>query len=299
MKYNSPPTTIDKQIGILESRGMIIADKELATDFLNKVSYYRFVGYALHYEHFEDRNRTHKYKAGTTFEDVVSLYYFDDKLRSILFDAITHVEVAFRTQICLHMALKTNDSHWQLNKRHVNAQFNHEKFMEEIEKEINRSHEIFIKSYREKYTVPELPASWMMIEIISFGNWSKLYKSLEDKEVKKDVADYFNLKPYQLESWIQSITAIRNICAHHGRLWNLSLTTQPFITKKMKKVYNPVQQKKIVVVLDVISELLKPLNEYDDFIHNLNNLFNQYPHIPITSTGLKIIPINPTLGVRV
>lgn len=299
MKYNSPPTTIDKQIEILESRGMIIADKKLATEFLNKVSYYRFGGYALHYEHFEDRNRTHKYKAGTTFEDVVSLYYFDDKLRSILFDAITHVEVAFRTQICLHMALKTNDSHWQLNKRHVNAQFNHEKFMEEIEKEINRSHEIFIKSYREKYTVPELPASWMMIEIISFGNWSKLYKSLEDREVKKDVADYFNLKPYQLESWIQSITAIRNICAHHGRLWNLSLTTQPFITKKMKKVYNPVQQKKIVVVLDVISELLKPLNEYDDFIDNLNNLFNQYPHIPITSTGLKTIPINPATGVRV
>jgi abortive infection bacteriophage resistance protein len=80
---------------------MIIHDKYFATNFLNKVSYYRFVGYALHYEIFEDRKRTHKYKKDTTFENVVDLYYFDDKLRTILFDAITHIEVAFRTQLNL------------------------------------------------------------------------------------------------------------------------------------------------------------------------------------------------------
>lgn len=299
MKYNSPPTTIDQQLKLLESRGMIISDKTFATDFLNKVSYYRFVGYALHYEKFKDRIRTHKYKDNTTFEDVTSIYYFDDKLRSVLFDAITHIEVAFRTQLCLKMSLKTKDSHWQLNRRHVKSQFNHVKFIGDIEREIKRSKEIFIKSYIDKYTEPKLPASWMLIEIISFGNWSKIYKSLEYIDVKKDIASYFNIKSFLLESWIQSITVVRNICAHHGRLWNISLTTKPSTSKKMRDIYNPVELKKIVILLDIISELLKPLNEYTIFINNLNSLFKDYPNIPISSIGLKTNNINPATGVRV
>lgn len=298
MQYNSPPTTIPDQINILASRNMEIPDNTVAEDFLSKVSYYRFAGYALHFEEFTNRQRTHRYKLNTTFNMVTDLYDFDDRLRSILFDAITHIEVAFRTQLCLNMSLKTNDSHWQDNPNHFDSNFNHPKFLSEINREVNRSREIFIKNYTDKYTSPVNPASWMLIEIVSFGSWSRIYKSLIDQQVKKDIASFFNIKPFILESWIQAITVTRNLCAHHGRIWNASLTIKPTLTSSMNKHYNPIQKKRIVIILDIISELLKPLNEYNSFINRLNNLLYNYSNIPYQSMGLATNTINPQLGVR-
>ncbi|MGL1892227.1 MAG: Abi family protein [Spirochaetaceae bacterium] len=277
---------------------MVISNRDFATKFLNKVSYYRFVGYALHYEIFEDRKRTHKYKKNTDFKNVVDLYNFDDKLRTILFDAITHIEVAFRTQLNLHMSLNSKDSHWPLSKKHVNAQFDHEKFILDIGREIKRSNEIFIKNYIDKYTEPKIPASWMLIEVISFGSWSKIYKSLENKDVKKNIANYFRVKPFLLESWVQSITTIRNICAHHGRLWNSSLTIKPSITKNMQRIYSTKQRKKIIIILDIIGELIKPLDEYDEFINKFNNLLIEFPNTPINFMGLNNNNINKECGFR-
>ncbi len=55
MKYSSPPTTIKQQLELLQQRGMTIDDSANAESFLKQVSYYRFVGYALHFEEFRDR----------------------------------------------------------------------------------------------------------------------------------------------------------------------------------------------------------------------------------------------------
>jgi len=80
---------------------MIVDAPAVAAEFLNAVSYYRFSGYALHFEYFENGERTHKFKPGTTFANVVRLYDFDSALRTILFSFIEHVEIAFRTALFL------------------------------------------------------------------------------------------------------------------------------------------------------------------------------------------------------
>ncbi|MDA3955837.1 Abi family protein [Oceanispirochaeta sp.] len=300
MNYDSPPTTTEEQLELLSLRGMVLPDRDRAAAFLNQVSYYRFSGYALHYEIFENRKRTHKFKEGTSFDDVVQLYDFDSKLRSLLFDSIQDIEVAFRTQLCLKVSLKTADSHWPLNPGNFSDRFDHGKFVQECEKETQRSREIFIESYKKKYTQPEAPAAWMLIEIVSFGSWSRVYSSLSDEEVKKDIARYFQVKPYILKSWVHSLTVLRNQCAHHARIWNASLSISPALTNKMEKAY-PIttnKRKRIVLMLDIISELLKPLDKYEGFISSLNELLDEYPTVPEQAMGLSARVLDLNTGVR-
>ncbi len=300
MKYSAPPTTIQQQLELLRQRGLVINDFASAEAFLNKVGYYRFAGYALHFEEFRDRKRTHTYKSGSSFTDVVSLYKFDSALRRLLFSAIENIEIAFRSQLCLKLALDTNDSHWQLNPALFTPHFDHTRFLVDCEKEAARSRELFIKSYQKKYTEPVLPASWMLMEIVSFGTWSKMYSSLRDKRYKKDIAAYFKLKPFILESWIHSITVIRNLCAHHARIWNRSLTIKPRMTARMEKYYSAreTERERIVLILDIISELLKPLGMYEEFINELYELIHRYPVVTVASMGLKHGHIEIKNGVR-
>lgn len=104
-KFAKPPTTFQEQIALLKSRGMVINDVLKAEIFLMQVNYYRFCGYALHYEIFQNGKRSHQYKTGTHFEDVCLLCEFDSKLRNLLFSAIEPIEVAFRTTVCHEIAI--------------------------------------------------------------------------------------------------------------------------------------------------------------------------------------------------
>lgn len=297
--YDSPPTTTDQQVEILLKRGMRIDNLEEASSFLAQVNYYRFSGYALHFEKFKNGERTHKFKDGTCFSDVVYIYNFDSELRRVIFHAVESIEVAFRTQLCYRLSNKTGDSHWHIEGKHFKS-FDHKRFIAACKKEAERSREGFIQSYRDKYKSPELPASWMLIEIISLGTCSTVFASLSDKDEKKKVARYFGLGPKIFQFWIRSITIIRNLCAHHARLWNRSVLIKPELTAKMKKHYTEsgINSSRIVLVLDIISELLRPLGKYKSFIYTLNDLFKKYPDIPIESMGLKQNNFGLKNGVR-
>lgn len=279
---------------------MTINDNKEAESFLHQVSYYRFSGYALHFEKFEHGQRTHIFKKGTCFEDIISLYNFDSELRQIIFSVVEDIEVAFKTQLCYRLAIDTNDSHWQLNTKLFRDSFDHKKFLLACEKEVERSREIFITHYKNKYKEPRMPASWMLIEIVSFGTWSRMFFSLVNKDLKNNIAKYFNLSPYILGSWIHFITIIRNLCAHHVRLWDRSITINPKLTSKMKSYYSQenTDSARIVIVLDIISELLKPLGKYELFIATLNSVFKKYPNIPIKPMGLTQNSFTTQMGVR-
>lgn len=173
--FAKPPLTPAQQMALLVSRGMQVSNSNVAETFLTRVNYYRFCGYALHFELFNNGIRTHQYKSRVQFEDVCSLYEFDSELRTLLFSAIEHIEVAFRTAVCLEMALSYNDSHWYLQSGLFNQQFNHQQLLDDTRNEFDRSREIFIRNYKQKYSSPLLPPAWMLTEILSLGKWSKVY----------------------------------------------------------------------------------------------------------------------------
>jgi len=107
------------------------------------------------------------------------------------------------------------------------------KFRERLMSAEKQSSEMFICHYRAKYSNSILPI-WMLTEIISFGTLSRITESLLDREIRRKIARDFGLSQDQLISWLRSLRYIRNVRAHHGRLWNRPLSVKPELLPKWK-----------------------------------------------------------------
>lgn len=284
--FQKPPTTPAEQVRLLKSRGLSVSDDRFAAEFLSQINYYRFCGYALHFEHFQNRERTHRYKAGSRFEDVVSLYEFDSELRTLLFSYVEPIEVLFRTAVCSELCLRHRDSHWHLNRALFDESvFEFDRFLDDCKKEYSRSREIFVQAYRAKYSTPELPAAWMMTEILSIGKWSKIFGGLKYNEDKKAIARCMNATPWHLQSWMHSLSYVRNLCAHHSRIWNRTFQIRVNLTKRQKQsILNPAR---LAAHCTVMADILAGLGKRQGFKQQLVDLFARYPVVPIEKMGFK------------
>jgi abortive infection bacteriophage resistance protein len=104
-----------------------------------------------------------------------------------------------------------------------------------LQKEINRSNETFIDHYKNKYTNPSAPPCWMSLEVTSIGLLSLIFQNLKSCPEKKAVTHHFGLLSNNvLENWMHNFCNIRNICAHHGRLWNRRIAIPITIPNKTK-----------------------------------------------------------------
>ncbi|MEQ9286360.1 MAG: Abi family protein [Cyclobacteriaceae bacterium] len=235
MKYTKPALSIAQQVELLESRGVTVENKSKAENYLSNISYYRLSAYLLP---FQDRTFAgNRYNNGVTFDDILNLYLFDRELRLLIFDIIERLEVAFRTQI-IYQYSNDYGAWWYEDPKHFINNYHYSKNLARIDEEIERSNEVFIKHYRNKYTSPQRPPAWMTFEVITMGLLSKVFRNLEITDAKKRIARHFKLPtPYVLESWMHSITYVRNLCAHHSRLWNRTLTLKPQLLRKPKNAW--------------------------------------------------------------
>jgi len=101
--FTKPPLSVQEQIELLKARGLRIPDEQRVARYLRNISYYRLSGYM--YPFLTDTKR-HRYKNGTTFEDILNLYRFDRELRILIFAAIEKIEIAFRAQIINHYSVE-------------------------------------------------------------------------------------------------------------------------------------------------------------------------------------------------
>lgn len=206
---------------------MEMPDLALAEKYLRFVGYYRLSGYWLTFEHSNSSSsgldRSHRFIQGTSFSQVVDLYVFDRKLRLLCMDAIERIEVAVRTCWAHEVSLAT-DSHGYLQRDNFTPSWLFDKNLYALIEEVGRSHDQFIRHYQQKYTDPTYPAIWMITEVMSLGSLSKWYKTLASMKLKKRIAHLFHLSAPLLDSILHNLTWVRNVCAHHSRLWDRTLT---------------------------------------------------------------------------
>lgn len=219
-------TTIEEQIEILRSHGIIIKDEEKAKEILHDIGYYRLGFYFFPFEKTYPKatNRDHKAVSGTLFEDAVKLYYFDFDLRNILNRYLTRVEVAFRTYLTYYMSLQyKTDPLWFVSPTVVR-----QAFIQDFDKKVYSS-EAFrknqqIRRHHLKYPQDKYAPAWKTIEFMTFGSVVKLYKSIDNIDEKKSIARHFGVgKVSVFESYIDAIYTLRNKCAHGAALFDLQL----------------------------------------------------------------------------
>ncbi len=259
MKYIKLPLTIEQQIKLLSEQGLIIDDNVVAGHVLATVGYYRLSGYLLPFKEAHNSHGRRSFKPETTFSKVWSHYQFDRELRLLIMDAIEKIEVALRAAITNVTSLKF-DPFWYVDKTYYRDVKPYNLLMRNIDKIIKDKHTIFIRHYLEKYDHPPYPPLWMIIETLSFGVCSKLFKNIKKVSIRKEIAAIFGQSTTILESWIQSLTFVRNICGHHARLWNQWLVNAPLIPKK-SPLHSEMQSKnRHMIVIIYINKSIKNYN---------------------------------------
>lgn len=219
MDFAKRSLTFELQLQRLIDRGLLVSNKEKAISYLSHINYYRLGTY---WWSFVDDNTNNAFKPNTTFEQVLNLYIFDRELRLLLLDAIERIEVSLRTQWAFHLSNRFG-SHAHLDKSVFTGKFDHQGFINNLQKEIQRTSDKNIKNQAYKYK--ELtPATWIVCEVMSFGWLSRSYDAIGRRAIRSDISDSYKLKEVVLSSFLHHITTVRNICAHHSRLWNREFT---------------------------------------------------------------------------
>jgi abortive infection bacteriophage resistance protein len=285
VKYDKPPLTLQEQADLLLSRGMK-GDRVVMMDRLAVVNYYRLSGY---WHPF--RNPDSTFRANTTFDAVWQRYAFDRHLRLIVMDAVERIEVAVRTQLAYHLVHQSGNPFAYADDPAALPWLKpdqRQRFLEDMTSETEHSKETFTEHFRTKYgdQHPFMPI-WMAAEIMTFGCILTLFRGVHGN-IRKQVAKLFGVDDSVLGSWLLTLNTVRNVCAHHGRLWNREFGVQPKIPKKIE-AWNkpvPVAGQRMFTILTICKHCLDRIAPQSHWSARWRDLLAAYRYIPRGSMGI-------------
>lgn len=298
--YTKKPKSFQKQVALLKDRGLVFEDEQRAIKVLTYVSYNRLSNYW--HPILKEPKEAELFVEGSKFIDVFRLYQFDSELRTLTFNAIEQLEVAIRTQLIYHLSIKNNTGFWYLEKEHFNTIQNYSSTLNTLVKNYELSKQDYLKKYRKNY-LNSMPPAWKIFEVASFRTVSTILKNLKNQKQIIPISNSFGLHHTVFISWIECLVYVRNICAHHQRLWNIILTLSPVWMKAPKDNWvsrwenvdnaeNPNDKKlKLYAALCMIAYMLKFVNPYNNFKDNLFKLIEipKYKHtINLADMGFPV-----------
>lgn len=289
-KFKKPALILDEQILLLQSRWLIIDDNEKAKHDLLHIWYFRLTWY---FKFFQDKV-SNVFKEWTTFKQVIDLYSFDRKLRLLTLDAIEKIEVSLKSNIN-YTLYKDYWAFWYLDKSLFSLDKDENKdiykdFIKKIKVIQRKQKSIFVKEYFLKYKDKYLP-SWMLFEELTIWNISTILNILKSDHSKKIALNY-DTYYVDLRKWLNLLVQVRNISAHHSRLWNNDYKVRPRIEDVIFKGIFLIEinswNKEVISnyynTCLIINFLLKKINKNLEihWLENIVNLFNEFPWIDIS-----------------
>lgn len=277
------PLPLEQQVQLMIDRGLFIQDTNEAIRWLAETNYYRVRGYWLTLE------RNGRFIPGTTLNNIQEIYALDSELRQWLWNAITPIEIKARTALAYHLSMAHGPMAYTDPNLFEN-QSAHSKSMRQIHEECTRAlHNRVpcVQHNMEKYGVLPL---WAAVEIMTMGTTSRLYGNLSDNaayrdgiSVKDAIAVDFGTNPHYLKSWLQHLTYIRNLCGHHSRVYNRTLTTRA----KMLRADSRYSSQKIFQTILVIKRLYEKSwsNQWQSHVKSLINIINAHKGVDLHPMG--------------
>lgn len=252
MSYLKSWLSLDQQLDQLQARGLHVSDRDKALSCIQRIGYYRLSGYWFafrersmlccelsgpHSGKPQDKGQLltlDNFKPGASFQNAVDLYVFDKELRLLATDALERVEIALRVDVS--HTLGRLDPFAYLKRDLFHPLFSevphkdrgltrHHEWVTKHAQLISRSKEEFVSHIKSKYGLP-LPV-WVACEVWDFGTMSTLFGGMREAEQDAISARYGVNNGRVFASWLRSLNYLRNVCAHHSRLWNRNIVDQP------------------------------------------------------------------------
>jgi len=288
VKYAKPALNFEQQAELLLRRGLQAERSELVQR-LKATSYFRLSGYLYSFR----QTGTDSFREGTTLESVWKLCLFDQRLRTLLLDAIEAIEVFVRTQLAYHFA--HDHGPFAYHERAHLPDLNRERFinwqrkLDDHTQRSLRSREEFVVHFFDRYgdEHSRLPI-WSLVELMDFGSMLTFYRGVSD-DINKRIATEVELPDRVLDSWLLALNTVRNRCAHHSRLWNWQLGTPVLFPRPRKYPQwreTGISNQQVGIVLTLCRHLLNRISPANRWSQRVFELFETYPHPTLRELGL-------------
>ncbi|MFD7306955.1 Abi family protein [Promicromonospora sp. NPDC059942] len=313
-EYAKPWLSVDEQIDRLAGHGIGIEDRSRATSVLQSVGYYRLTGYLYPFrkseQHLDDEGRTRirvlsDYQAGTTLRHAEDIIDFDRQLRMLVMDGVERIEVAVRMRIGYVLGRRSPFSYEDPNcfteaftaestDDRDPAPSRHVQWLQRVNDRKASSDERFVEHFREKYD-DRVPV-WALTEILELGHLSVLYRGMHQQDAE-EIALAFGVPTKKImTSWLASLNYVRNVAAHHSRLFNRKLQHAPARPKAGQiPVLDHLRDEETAKgvfgtynALAVIAYILPSIDADSDWAKQLAALLREFPAshaLTIASTG--------------
>ncbi len=276
--YSKPWLSHLDQVARLIQRGLTVPDPAAAQRFLTHVNYYRFSGYCLAFE-----RQRHIFLPGTSFDDIAGAYAFDVVLRDLITEALEVIEIDVRACLAYRFGQR-HGAFGHTNPANFFAKFNHQDLLDRFHEEVHRSSEPFVKHFQSTYgEYPDLP-TWMLTEVISFGTLTRMFRGLHRRD-QQTVSSRYGLQAVAFGTVLLHLVYVRNLCAHHSRLWDRLWSIKPALPRgKMWQAPAVLGNDRIFSTLCLIQHLLNAFHSLGDFGKQWRNrllqLLEKLPNTP-------------------
>lgn len=283
MSFQKKAKTYPEQLQILKDRGLIVNDEARALHCLEHHNYYRLSAYRFS---LTEPSNPDKFQPGTTFDDLWGLYHFDRTLRQLVSEAVKRVEISVRSRWAYVMAHVHGSQAYEHAPVFLNPQ-RHTDALAHLDEELARSHEDFVDHFKKKYQM-QRPPIWAVCEIMSFGLLSRFYENIKRNSERKQISTTYGMSPETLESLLQHCAYIRNLCAHHSRLWNRRFTITVQLPRSAPASVipnlNPPEDRRIYNTLVLLIHMLSVIEPASTWPQRLVSLLlaldaKFYPHM--------------------
>ena len=301
--YGKPHLSFEAQAKQLVDRGMG-GDVAQIAGKLAITNYYRLSGYFHHFRRYQGplSHLGEQFRPGVHFDDVLSLYAFDGRLRRLLLEAIEVIEVAVRTQVAYHHARRFGPFAYALDPaslpdlgtcdRNGVRVSRRDEFLGELDRSLGRSREQFVDHFYDTYSDP-YPPIWVAAEVLSLGAIAYVFNG-SPVDLRSTIAQQFNATSIVIGSWLLTLNAARNVCAHHARLWNRAIGAPPRVPHH-ESWHMPVEifpphvpgtiRPTTFVVLSICNHLLSEVAPGTGWARKVKGLIDEHPTIKPSAMG--------------
>ena len=278
-----PEASVQSQIDALWQRGMAIPHRGEASRFLTHVGSYRLRGY---WQPFEGRSQDGEpppFRTGTNFAAVMERYHFDRELRVLLLDAFGNIEVSIRSV----WALELSETEGGGPDAHLNRRLFLDRYYANLS-ELHRAHDRHGKRAH-RYDFADCPI-WAIVEVMSFGQLSRWYGDT-NRAARQLMARRYGMDERILQAVLRHLAPIRNICAHHERLWDREFITRMPVPNRLggfahpRRFFNLVDNGRLYNALVMIAYLTRVIEGDGRWAEQLRALMDRYPRIPQNRMG--------------
>ena len=205
---------------LVNQKNLVISNPAYAQQMLQEIGYFGLIG---GYKTPFKNTTTQKYIDGSTFEDIVALYKFDENLRELFLKHILQIERHLRSLLSYYFTEKYGEqqihylapANYTTNPRY---RVDVRRLISVLDHLANHNSDYpYINHQRNTYGNVPL---WVLINGITFGSLSKFYSYITPDLRVKVSKNFEKVNEKQLEQFLGVITKFRNVCAHNERLYS-------------------------------------------------------------------------------